>query len=278
MTEWVTALAERVAAGQPAVLVTVLRAEGSTPREAGAKMVVTADGLDGSVGGGRLEQLALAEARALLSAAEAGGAPAPLVREVALGPALGQCCGGATTLLLEPVLPPRWQVAVFGAGHVGKALVRLLADLPCAVSWVDPRPEELPAAPPPRVRPVVCDPPEDAVADLCAGADVVVMTHSHALDQQVVEAALRRPELGYVGLIGSLTKRARFLQRLSARGLPPEALARLTCPIGIEGIRGKLPAEIAIAVAAQLLQRRGAAADGAAARRAETAAREEPAG
>jgi xanthine dehydrogenase accessory factor len=278
MTEWVTALAERVAAGQPAVLVTVLRAEGSTPREAGAKMVVTADGLDGSVGGGRLEQLALAEARALLSAAAAGGAPAPLVREVALGPALGQCCGGATTLLLEPVLPPRWQVAVFGAGHVGKALVRLLADLPCAVSWVDPRPEEFPAAPPPRVRPVVCDPPEDAVADLRAGADVVVMTHSHALDQQVVEAALRRPELGYVGLIGSLTKRARFLQRLSARGLPPEALVRLTCPIGIEGIPGKLPAEIAIAVAAQLLQRRGAAADGAAARRAETAAREEPAG
>jgi xanthine dehydrogenase accessory factor len=252
---WIAALAEAAAAGRPAVLVTVLRADGSTPRDAGAKMVVFADAFQGSVGGGHLELEALATARALL--APGAAPPAPLVKEYKLGPALGQCCGGAAALLFEPVLPARWHVAVFGAGHVGKALVRLLAELPCAVDWVDAREGEFPRELPPAVRRVVSEAPAEEVASLPAGSDVVVMTHSHALDQEIVEAALRRGgDLGYVGVIGSATKRARFTQRLEAKGFPPERIAALVCPVGVEGVRGKHPAAIAIAVAAQLLQRR----------------------
>ena len=259
MTGWIEALAAWVAEGRPAVLVTVLRAEGSTPREAGAKMVVGEDALHGSIGGGHLELEAVEAARALLEAAARGEeVRAPLVRELALGPSLGQCCGGKVTLLLEPVLPPAWRVAVFGAGHVGRAVVRLLADLPCAVTWIDGREAQFPAQPSPRVRRLVTDAPADEVAGLAPGTEVLVMTHSHALDLEIVEAALRRSDLGALGLIGSRTKRARFVQRLSARGHAAEALARLRCPIGLPGIRGKLPAEIAIAVVAELLQRRGA--------------------
>jgi xanthine dehydrogenase accessory factor len=252
--DWIAALAASASSGRPCVVVTVLRVEGSAPREPGAKMVVWEDGFAGSVGGGHLELEALAAARALLAA---GAAPAgPLVNDYKLGPALGQCCGGVAALLFEAVLPPRWQVAVFGAGHVGKALVKLLADLPCAVTWVDGREAEFPRPLPPGVRQVLSEAAQDEVASLPPGSDVVVMTHSHALDQEVVEAALRRGDLGYVGVIGSATKRARFTQRLSARGFPPERIAALVCPIGVAGIGSKLPAVIAVAVAAQLLQRR----------------------
>jgi xanthine dehydrogenase accessory factor len=254
MTHWVDALAELSARGEPAVLVTVLRADGSTPREAGAKMVVSASAVHGTVGGGHLELQAIATARELLAASDgAAERPAPLSRDFGLGPSLGQCCGGAVTLLFEAVLPARWRVAVFGAGHVGRAVVKLLGELPCRVDWIDSREAEFPATVPANVRPIVADAPADEVPDLAPGCDVLVMTHSHQLDLQVVEAALRRGDLPFLGLIGSRTKRARFEARLSERGFGAEALARMVCPVGIPGVGGKHPAEIAIAVAAQLL-------------------------
>jgi xanthine dehydrogenase accessory factor len=251
---WLDDLSRLAAADTPSVLVTVLRVEGSSPREAGAKMVVSSDSLHGSIGGGHLELTAIEIARDLLAAPAGGGPSTPLLREFPLGPSLGQCCGGVVTLLLELVAPPRWRVAIFGAGHVGTALVRLLGELGCQVDWIDERPEAFPPALPANVRALVSEAPEEAVAGLPAGADLLVMTHSHARDQQIVEAALRRSDLRLVGLIGSRTKRARFLSRLAHRGYPPEAVARLTCPIGLPGVGGKRPAEIAIAVAAQLLQ------------------------
>jgi xanthine dehydrogenase accessory factor len=257
MSGWVAALARLAQAGTPAALVTVVGTEGSAPREAGAKLVVWADGSDGTIGGGALELLAVEEARRLLSEHAEGHPPGgPLLRELALGPSLGQCCGGRVTLLLELVTPPAWTVAVFGAGHVGRALVRLLADLPCRVTWVDARAAEFPAAVPPGIRRIVPDDEEGVVEELerlAPGSDVLVMTHSHGLDYRLVEAGLRRADLRFLGLIGSATKRAKFASRLEARGMGP-ALARLTCPIGVPGARGKRPAEIAIAVAAQLLQ------------------------
>jgi len=257
MTEWLQALTELAAAEQPAVLVTILHVAGSTPREAGTKMVVSVDALHGTIGGGHLELAAVELARELLAAAGTERVPAaPQVREFQLGPSLGQCCGGVARLLFETVLPASWHVALFGAGHVGKALVKLLADLPCRVAWIDAREGEFPRALPPSVRRIVTDAPEDAVAELPAGSDVLVMTHSHQLDFEIVEAALRRGDLAYVGLIGSRTKRARFVSRLESRGRSEQEIARLTCPIGVPGAGGKHPAEIAIAVAAQLLQLR----------------------
>jgi xanthine dehydrogenase accessory factor len=247
MAVWLDALSAAERDNQPAVLVTVLTAKGSTPREAGAKMVVSADGMAGTIGGGNLEYQCEAAARDLLT----GGAEGPSTRDFPLGPSLGQCCGGHVTVLFEVMRPPRLHIALFGAGHVGKALVKVLADLPCRVSWIDPRPEALPANLPPNVSPVRTALPAQAVAALPAGSLVVVMTHDHALDFEIVAAGLARSDLLAVGLIGSDTKRARFAGRLTRLGL---TLDKLICPIGLPGIAGKEPAVVAISVAAQILQ------------------------
>lgn len=247
MAAWLEALAAAERENQPAVLVTVLTAKGSTPREAGAKMVVSADGLAGTIGGGNLEHQCEAAARGLLAA----GAEGISTRDFPLGPALGQCCGGHVTVLFEVLRPPRLHVGLFGAGHVGKALVKLLADLPCRVSWIDPRPEALPANLPANVLPMRTASPAQAIGALPHGSVVMVMTHDHALDFEIVVAALARPDLLAVGLIGSATKRARFVGRLARQGLDP---ARLICPIGLPGIEGKEPAVVAVSVVAQILQ------------------------
>lgn len=256
MAAWLAALHGLEQAGTPAVLVTLLAVRGSTPREAGCKMVVTEAASVGTIGGGNLEFQCIARARAILH--DGGGEP--LVQDFPLGPALGQCCGGHARVLFEAVRPPSWRIALFGAGHVGRALVTLLGTMACRVTWIDPRAEAFPAALPAHVARCVAADPARVAADLPAGTHVLVMTHDHALDCDIVAAALPRPELPFVGLIGSETKRARFVGRLARRGLPPEAIRRLACPIGVPGAGGKAPAEIAIAVAAQLLQIRDAMA------------------
>ena len=177
-------------------------------------------------------------------------------RDFPLGPALGQCCGGHVTVLFEPVVPAP-ELALFGAGHVGQALVRCLADIPFRVRWVDARADAFPPEIPDNVTCVLASAPETVVADLAQGSMAVVMTHDHALDYRLVEACLRRGDLKFVGLIGSDTKRARFARRLRADGVSDAAMA---CPIGLPGIGGKLPAEIALSVAAQLMQVRDAVA------------------
>jgi xanthine dehydrogenase accessory factor len=247
MPAWLDALSAAERDNQPAVLITLLAAKGSTPREAGAKMVVSADGLAGTIGGGNLEHQCDAAARSLLAA----GAEGLSTKDFPLGPALGQCCGGHVTVLFEVLRPPRLHIGLFGAGHVGKALVKLLADLPCRVSWIDSRPEALPANLPANVVPVRIAPPAQAVAALPPGSLVLVMTHDHALDFDIVVAALGRPDLPAVGLIGSATKRARFVGRLVRQGIDA---AKLICPIGLPGIEGKEPAVVAVSVAAQILQ------------------------
>ncbi len=250
MAVWLDALAAAERDNQAAVLVTILSARGSTPREAGAKMVVSADGLAGTIGGGNLEYQCEAAARGLL----ADGSDGLVTRDFPLGPALGQCCGGHVTVLFEVIRPPKLQVALFGAGHVGKALVRILADVPCRVSWIDPRPEALPANMPPNVTPIRINQPAQAVEMLQAGTAVLVMTHDHQIDFEIVAAALRRPDLPTVALIGSATKRARFVSRLAGQGMSPAAMEKLICPIGLPGINSKEPAVVAVSVAAQLLQ------------------------
>lgn len=248
---WLDELARLTESGTPHVLVTVAEAQGSAPREAGAKMVVTADGLAGTVGGGNLEHKALELARRLLR--EGGG---PTLEHFPLGPALGQCCGGHVSLLFEPLAAHALDVVLFGAGHVGKALVAVLGGLDCRVTWIDGRADAFPAEVPANVTVEISDAPVYDVAEAPAGAAYLVMTHSHDLDQDLVEAILRRGDAAYCGLIGSATKRARFEKRLAKKGLDAATLARLTCPIGVPGVAGKKPAEIAVAVAAQLLQLR----------------------
>lgn len=249
----------------PAVLVTVLDVKGSVPRGSGTRMLVFADRFAATIGGGHLEYQAIAHARRLLT----GEAQELRIRHV-LGPSLGQCCGGAVELGFEQVgaadvqrvsellSPARQPLALFGGGHVGRALVHTLAPLPFALRWIDSRDEIFPADVPEGVECEHSSPVQAAVADLAPGSRVLIMSFSHAEDLDIVIACLRRirerGDLPFVGLIGSKTKWATFRHRLEERGFTPAEIDRITCPIGIQGITGKEPEVIAIAVAAQLLQ------------------------
>ena len=260
MNEFTALLRDRAA-----VLVSVDVTQGSAPREAGAWMAVFEDTVVGTIGGGHLEFEAIDEARRRLA-----GGTGEVVLRYPLGPSLGQCCGGVVQLRYEgvaaadiPALRTRLTahhtpVALFGGGHVGKALVHLLGTLPYAVTWIDSRDEIFPAQVPDNVSCEHSDPVQAAVADLAPGSRVLIMSFSHAEDLDVVADCLKRQrehgDLPYIGLIGSKTKWAVFRHRLEARGFTEAEIAHVTCPIGVPGITGKEPEVIAVAVAAQLLQ------------------------
>lgn len=257
-------LMQRLGQG-PAVLVTVVETRGSVPREQGAWMAVWDTGEAGTIGGGHLEWDAMAQCRQALARQQTQ----PWEQRVALGPSLGQCCGGAVALRFEPVdgshcdtlrqrLACAWtSVALFGGGHVGQAIVRALAPLPFQVRWVDSRDGVFP----PQLPDTVCvehsDPVQAAVHDLPRDSRVLIMSFSHAEDLDIVTACLLRrratDDLPFVGLIGSKTKWATFCRRLRERGFSDGELDGITCPIGLPGITGKEPAVIAASVVAQLL-------------------------
>jgi xanthine dehydrogenase accessory factor len=250
---------------ESAVLVMVTATKGSVPRGPGTLMVVFAQGELGTIGGGHLEFEALTHARRILS-----GQSVPQHLRQVLGPSLGQCCGGAVDLSFESVsaadlprlreqwVPVRSPLALFGGGHVGKALVQTLAPLPFAVRWIDSRDEIFPSDVPHGVDCEHSNPVHAAVTDLAAGSRVLIMSFSHAEDLDIVIACLKRQreqgDLPFVGLIGSQTKWATFRHRLEDRGFSAGEIAHITCPIGVPGITGKEPEVIAVAVAAQLLQ------------------------
>ncbi len=263
MTDLRAAALRWQAEGRPAVVVEVTRTQGSVPREAGTRMLVAVDAVLGTIGGGHLELQAITDARALL--AQGARAAPPAEQRIALGPNLGQCCGGVLGLRFTPLAdcnPAAWPetasrftLQLYGAGHVGRAVVRLLATLPCRVRWVDERESEFPSDPlPPHIERCCVEPVQAEVAAAPPGAFHLVLTHSHALDLALTEAILSRGDFGWFGLIGSRTKRARFEHRLLARGFDAALVRCITCPIGLPGIEGKEPEVIALAVVAQMLQ------------------------
>jgi xanthine dehydrogenase accessory factor len=257
---------------QPAVLVRIESTQGSVPRETGTWMAVFADSVVATIGGGNLEYEAIARAREYLHDNQSGAPEAcqPKRLRFALGPALGQCCGGVVSLEFElvsavdaPTLTARLAealvpIALFGGGHVGHALVQVLASLPFELTWIDSRDGVFPASVPPGVVCEHSDPVQLAVRTLAAQSRVLIMSFSHAEDLDVLAACLQRQreraDLPYIGLIGSKTKWASFRHRLAARGFASDELAHVTSPIGVPGIAGKEPEVIAIAVAAQLLR------------------------
>ena len=294
MAEWIEPARAALAAGR-AALVSVLATEGSAPRGAGTRMIVTGDESMGTIGGGRLEHQAIDQARVILSY------PAGTwrVQDYPLGPLLGQCCGGRVRLLIEHLDDMQWadglnsgenvavcfetnrvvrtptdapptplaargerpvqfvelgrarsrQVQLFGAGHVGKAIARAFQGLPFSLAWFDTR-AEMDA---PGVTIIGGEEIADCLRDADSETMVLILTHDHGLDYRLVAAAMKS-RAAFIGLIGSKTKRARFLSRLTADGFDEADRARLTCPIGIPGIDGNEPDIIAIAVAAQLLR------------------------
>ena len=251
---------------QPSIVIEVLEARGSVPRETGTRMLVSARDTAGTIGGGHLELKAIDRAREMLRTSEL----APHREHYPLGPALGQCCGGAVTLGFAsldaealarwPIDAPRFHLQLYGAGHVGRAIARALAPLNVIVDWIDEREEEFPqrffehgAAWPDHIRKVCVDAVEAEVRTAPPGAYYLVLTHQHDLDLRISEAILARGDFGFFGLIGSATKRQRFIHRFEQRGIETSAIARMTCPIGLPGITGKEPEVIAASVVAQLL-------------------------
>lgn len=354
MSAWIENLKARRGSGRNSFLVTVMDVRGSAPREAGAKMLVTATDLIGTIGGGQLEYQCTGIACERLGSAGAStddAASAPFVRAFPLGANCGQCCGGVVdvlferlpakdpawladlmrfydervpavvatavgangvhykylitrdncigyaaplasvatitaaarrmveqglpasriqvasrtgsslTVLLEPIMPNNFNLAVFGAGHVGSAVVGAMADLDCNLRWIDSRRDVFPEVLPENVTRIETACPEREVAAMPAGSFFLVMTHSHALDYEICDRVLRRDDFAYLGLIGSKPKRRRFERLMRKQGMPQPVLDRLTCPIGISGITGKKPREIAIAVAAELLRTKDALAE-----------------
>lgn len=267
---WLSDAAALRATRTPAVLVTLVARRGHAPREAGAKMLVTADGLSGSVGGGNLEAGAVDRAREMLAGIPAaGGTTGPEFLDFALNDRVPyehgrQCCGGEVTVLLEhlPVVPA---VAVFGCGHVGLELARILSRQDAELWFCDSRPDQVDAlrtevaGSPATVHTTHSMLPEEVVDDLPAGTHVLVMTHDHGEDLHLCQALLARirdaGDLGSVGLIGSSAKWARFRGKLADAGFSAEEIGGIRCPVGLPDLGGRHPATIAVSVAAQLLQR-----------------------
>ncbi|WP_102960172.1 xanthine dehydrogenase accessory protein XdhC [Mangrovicella endophytica] len=253
-------LAEMVAADQPAILVTVAEARGSTPREAGVRMIVTPDDVTGTIGGGRLEFNAIERARRMLHDGERVA-----MMKVPLGPAIGQCCGGSVSLQLEMAdaallsrveaqeraeRDSRPAVMIFGAGPTGQALTAALAPLPFAITLIDSRRDRLDVAPQ-AVTTIASALPEAEIDQARPRTGFVVMTHDHALDFLLAARALRRGDAAYVGMIGSATKRERFRRYLKEEG-DGDLIGRLVLPIGGSALRDKRPEVIAAMTAAEL--------------------------
>ena len=311
-SSWIGQARASVRRGETLAMATVVGAMGSTPREAGARLLVWPDRFAGTIGGGALEVQALRQARGLL----AQRARRHALQDYPLGPLLGQCCGGRVRLLVERldegslgwldaaaaawargepfrleaafggsgmtravqpaeadadaagprtpveqvrslselISPHRPHVLMFGAGHVGQAVARCLAPLPFAVEWLASREDLDPAVDDPRAEVMPEEDLHARIAAAPAGASYVIFTHSHDLDYRLTMAVLEKGDFGYLGLIGSATKRVRFERRLRTDGVTDEMLSRLTCPIGLPELKSKEPAVIAVSLAAQLLQ------------------------
>ena len=249
MNNWLSALAHLQDSGEPCVLVTIIEELGSTPRNAGSKMVICTDKIFDTIGGGHLEYKAMEIAREML----ASGSQQTRLERFSLGASLGQCCGGVNVLLFEPMGQPQAHIAVFGAGHVGRALVPLLASLPCRVRWIDSREAEFPAQLPEGVTQILSEDVIEEVDNLPAGSYCIVMTHNHQLDLELTEAILKRGDFSYFGLIGSKTKRVKFEHRLRDRGFDAAVLQRMRCPMGLTEVKGKLPMEIAVSIAGEVI-------------------------
>jgi len=271
--DWLSAVHQLRQDGLPGVLVTVVAVRGHAPRDPGAKMVVGSDHVWGSVGGGNLEEMAVQRARVMI--ADAIAVPEKLesrLNEHEKNPHGKQCCGGVVELLLEP-LAVRPTVAVFGVGHVGYELARILSRLELQLHLVDSRPEQLDPLRLSEVTNGTADVTihhsmigEMLLERLPRGSHILIMTHDHAEDFALCDAAIRTSHLGSIGLIGSSAKWVRFQAQLADAGHDAAAIAKITSPIGNPSLKGKEPAIIAVGVAAALVESMETAAVAEAAR------------
>lgn len=237
--------------GQPYVIATIVGSLGSTPRSSGTKMVICQHQIYDTIGGGHLEFQTIKQAQKMLASGEDG----QHLAHFQLGANLGQCCGGNVSVLFESFAATGVNIMVFGAGHVAKALLPILAQLPCQITWVDERSEQFPTNLEKyhNVQKLVCDAPEYEVQNMPINSYYIVMTHNHQTDFEITQAILNRGDFTYLGLIASTTKWRRFQQRYKHRDIDPQQVARMHCPIGLPHVSGKLPMEVAVSIAAQVI-------------------------
>lgn len=249
---WFEAVSNCQQQGERYALVTVLSVAGSAPRDAGTKMVVTGAETFDTIGGGHLEHAVTKEARERLLSAKASTG----IVDYPLSGKLGQCCGGAVKVLYEVFCDHVQHVAVFGAGHVAKALVPILSQLPLQIHWVDSRADLFEdVLTPANVRCIVDEEPEYVCDTLPDNTWLLILTHNHQLDFAIVERALQATRFDFVGMIGSDTKARRFMTRLTRKGYSEAQKARLISPVGDTRIPGKRPIEVAVSISAQIVSR-----------------------
>jgi xanthine dehydrogenase accessory factor len=248
-SKWYDAVQHCEQNGQSYVIATVLGAAGSIPRDQGSKMVITADDDFDSLGGGHLEFSVMNKAREMMANDQSGNH----IEHFPLGASLGQCCGGSVTVLMESFVQKGLNLTVFGAGHVAKALMTILAGLPGQVRWVDSREDQFPAGVASNIKKCIEEFPVDVIQTLPKNSQLLILTHNHQLDFELVEAALNRGDFSFIGCIGSNTKAERFQMRLDHKGFSQQQIDDLICPVGMLDIPGKLPMEVAVSMAAQLI-------------------------
>lgn len=299
---------EFITLGETCAMISVVQVAGSTPREVGASIVINKKGkFHGTIGGGNMENSSIAQALEMLKNMRVSYR----LKKHLLGPDMGQCCGGAVSVLIEvftkldielvknfATLEAKQKINIltklngasaarhcveidedatlglngdeqvlmqygkantpvymFGAGHVGKAIMLQMATLPFDVTWVDNRKSEFPKYTPENFTMICVNAPEQVLAAAPINAHILILTHDHELDFKIAMAALLMNRFAYVGMIGSKTKRARFTSRFKKAGLSEQEILRMSCPIGIEGIKSKKPVAIAISVVAEFLTR-----------------------
>lgn len=258
---WFDAVQSQQHSGDAYALVTVLGCTGSTPRDHSSKMVITTNEIFDTIGGGHLEFLVMKKAREIIANNAGTSKVEQEIHHFPLGASLGQCCGGSATVLIETFAACQFHIGIFGAGHVAKSIVTILAGLPCKVSWIDSRADEFPAEIPANVNKIIAAEPCDELEDLPNGSDILILTHNHQLDFELCLTALKRnrdplQQLRSIGLIGSQTKALRFQKRLTDRlsGLVNSAQVNtIRCPVGLSSIPGKLPMEVAVSIVGELI-------------------------
>lgn len=270
--QWFDAVQSLQHRGDAYALVTVLGCTGSTPRDHSSKMVITDEDIFDTIGGGHLEYLVMQKAREIIATNAGTSKVEQDIHHFPLGASLGQCCGGSATVLIETFAACQFHIGIFGAGHVAKSIVTILAGLQCKVSWIDSRADEFPLEIPANVNKIIATEPCDELEDLPNGSDILILTHNHQLDFELCLTALKRnrnplQQLRSIGLIGSVTKALRFQKRLTDRllGLEKvdqdpqiqkaldEKIKSIRCPVGLSSVPGKLPMEVAVSIVGELI-------------------------
>lgn len=246
---WAQAIAQHEQSGINYVIATVLGTVGSTPRASGAKMVISGEHIYDTLGGGHLEFKVIEKARELLAIGESSQA----IEKFNLGANLGQCCGGAATVMLECMQCERFTLDIYGAGHVAQALIGILAQLPMRIRWIDSRADVFPQHIPNNVIKIIDEEPTEQVKTAPKNTCYLILTHNHQLDFELTQAIIKRGDANWLGVIGSDTKAKRFEQRLAHRNFTTDQISKMVCPVGLKNVTGKLPMEVAISISGQLI-------------------------